>query len=93
MSDVPFIRLMMLMNEYCTKCVFKEVKFVIQQLLLENGKEIKIKRLTTENLNEILLVQRKVIEALTTDTFLQPLSEDEFSFILNGNWIYDWSLL
>ena len=57
---------------------------MIKQLLLKNGKEIEIRRLTAKNLNEILLLQRKVIDALTTDSFLQPLSEDEFSFILNG---------
>ena len=57
---------------------------MIKQLLLKNGKEIEIRHLTTKNLDEILLLQHKVIEALTTDSFLQPLSEEEFSYILNG---------
>ena len=57
---------------------------MIKQLLLGNGKEIEIRRLTAKNLNEILLVQSKVIDALTTDSFLQPLSEEEFTTILNG---------
>jgi hypothetical protein len=55
-----------------------------KQLLLKNGKEIEIRHLSVKNLNEILLLQRKVIDALTTDSFLQPLSDEEFSTILNG---------
>jgi hypothetical protein len=55
-----------------------------KQLLLKNGKEIEIRHLSVKNINEILLLQRKVIDALTTDSFLQPLSDEEFSTILNG---------
>lgn len=58
---------------------------MIKQLLLKNGKEIEIRHLSVKNLNEILLLQQKVIDALTTDSFLQPLSDEEFSTILNGN--------
>ena len=57
---------------------------MIKQLLLKNGKETEIRQLTIKNLDEILLLQRKVIDALTTGSFLQPLSEEEFSTILNG---------
>jgi hypothetical protein len=57
---------------------------MIKQLLLKNGKEIEIRHLSVKNINEILLLQRKVIDALTTDSFLQPLSGEEFSTILNG---------
>ena len=57
---------------------------MIKQLLLGNGNEIEIRRLTDKNLNEIQSLQRRVIEALTTDSFLQPLSDEEFLFILNG---------
>jgi hypothetical protein len=57
---------------------------MIKQLLLKNGKEIEIRHLSVKNLNEILLLQQKVIDALTTDSFLQPLSDEEFSTILNG---------
>jgi hypothetical protein len=57
---------------------------MIKQLLLKNGKEIEIRHLSVKNINEILLLQRKVIDALTTDSFLQPLSDEEFSTILNG---------
>ncbi|QUW22038.1 GNAT family N-acetyltransferase [Sporosarcina sp. Marseille-Q4063] len=57
---------------------------MIKQLLLKNGKEIEIRHLSVKNLNEILLLQSKVIDALTTDSFLQPLSKEEFFTILNG---------
>jgi hypothetical protein len=57
---------------------------MIKQLLLKNGKEIEIRHLSVKNINEILLLQRKVIDALTTESFLQPLSDEEFSTILNG---------
>jgi hypothetical protein len=52
--------------------------------LLKNGTEITILRLTTHQLDEILILQRKVIESLSTDSFLQPLTEEEFNYILNG---------
>ena len=57
---------------------------MIKKLILKNGKEVEIRHLTGENLKEILLLQRKVIGALTTGSFLQPLSEEEFLTILNG---------
>ncbi|QNK89363.1 GNAT family N-acetyltransferase [Sporosarcina sp. resist] len=52
--------------------------------LLKNGREITIKRLEADQLDEILILQRKVIESLSTGSFLQPLTEEEFSYILNG---------
>ena len=55
-----------------------------QQHVLKNGAEITILRLTTHQLDEILTLQRKVIESLSTDSFLQPLTEEEFYYILNG---------
>ena len=57
---------------------------MIKQLLLGNGKEIEIRHLTVKNLNKIFLLQSNVIDALTTESFLQPLSEEEFTTILNG---------
>ena len=41
-------------------------------------------RLTIHHLSEILTLQRKVIASLATKTFLQPLKEEEFNYILNG---------
>ena len=57
---------------------------MIKQLLLKNGIETEIRHLTVKNLDEILLLQHKVSDALTTGSFLQPLSAEEFSTILNG---------
>lgn len=55
-----------------------------QKHFLKNGAEIIILRLTTHQLDEILTLQRKVIESLSTDSFLQPLTVEEFNYILNG---------
>lgn len=55
-----------------------------QKHLLKNGHEITIVRLTANQVDEILTLQRKVIESLSTGSFLQPLMEEEFSTILNG---------
>ncbi|MBO0588551.1 hypothetical protein [Sporosarcina sp. E16_8] len=55
-----------------------------QQHLLKNGCEITIVRLTAAQLDEILTLQWKVIESLSTGSFLQPLTKEEFSTILNG---------
>ena len=55
-----------------------------QKHLLKNGNEITIVRLTVDQLDEILTLQRKVIESLSTGSFLQPLTEEEFTYILNG---------
>jgi hypothetical protein len=52
--------------------------------LLKNGREITIRRLEADQLVEILTLQRKVIESLSTGSFLQPLTEEEVSYILNG---------
>ncbi|WP_186671634.1 GNAT family N-acetyltransferase [Sporosarcina sp. BP05] len=55
-----------------------------QNHLLKNGNEITIVRLTVDQLDEILLLQRKVIGSLSTGSFLQPLMEEEYTYILNG---------
>ncbi|KAA0964900.1 GNAT family N-acetyltransferase [Sporosarcina sp. ANT_H38] len=55
-----------------------------QKYLLKNGREFSIVSLTVDQLDEILILQRKVIESLSTGSFLQPLTEEEFSYILNG---------
>ncbi|KXH87064.1 hypothetical protein [Sporosarcina sp. HYO08] len=53
--------------------------------VLKNGAEISIRRLAPEQLKEIMALQEKVIAALTTNAILQPLSEEEFLHILQGN--------
>lgn len=55
-----------------------------QKHLLKNGNEITIVRLTANQLDEILLLQRKVIDSLSTESILQPLTEEEYTIILNG---------
>lgn len=52
--------------------------------ILRNGTEITIRQLAPEQLQQILALQEKVIAALTTNAILQPLSEEEFLFLLNG---------
>lgn len=54
-----------------------------EKQLLKNGREITIRRLEAGQLGEILMLQRKVIESLSTGSLLQPLTEEEFSYILN----------
>ncbi|WP_342505707.1 GNAT family N-acetyltransferase [Sporosarcina sp. FSL K6-2383] len=54
------------------------------QLVLKNQKEIDVIQLAVSHLDEILVLQQKVIASLTTDAFLQPLTKEEFLYILNG---------
>ncbi|MFS0574670.1 GNAT family N-acetyltransferase [Sporosarcina sp. 179-K 3D1 HS] len=56
-----------------------------QKLQLKDGRSVTVRSLMIEHLDEILTLQQKVIAALTTDSFLQPLSAEEYSSILNGN--------
>ncbi|MEK5069012.1 GNAT family N-acetyltransferase [Sporosarcina sp. FSL K6-1508] len=55
-----------------------------QQYFLKNGSEIIIEQLTANQLEDILILQQKVIESLSTNSFLQPLTEQEFNYILSG---------
>lgn len=55
-----------------------------EKYLLKNACEITIRHLEADQLDEILTLQEKVIESLATGSFLQPLTEEEFSYILNG---------
>lgn len=52
---------------------------------LPNGQTIRIQSLTMNDLLAIQSLQENVIAALPDTSFLQPLSEEEFGFILNGN--------
>ncbi|MFS0688409.1 GNAT family N-acetyltransferase [Sporosarcina sp. 179-K 8C2 HS] len=55
------------------------------EMILRNGQSVTIRSLAENDLEEIMDLQEKVIASLTVTSFLQPLSEEEFSFILNGN--------
>lgn len=57
---------------------------MIQNLILKNGIEITVERLTVDQVDEILELQQAVIDALTSKSVLEPLSRDEFLFMLNG---------
>lgn len=57
---------------------------MIRQLSLKNGKEVEVHHLTPDHLNEILQLQRMVIDSLASKSILQPLSAEEFLYILNG---------
>ena len=56
-----------------------------KEITLRSGQDVTIKTLTINDLEAILELQEKVIASLTVASFLQPLSEEEFLFILNGN--------
>lgn len=58
---------------------------MIKQCILKNGEEITVKACTKDDLGELLELQQEVIASLTTDSFLQPLSEEEFLNIITGN--------
>lgn len=55
-----------------------------QQYLLKNGREIEVIKLTLAHMDEILALQQEVIDTLTVVGSLQPLSKEEFSYILKG---------
>lgn len=52
---------------------------------LPNGLRVTMRPLGVANLPEILYLQEEVIDALEDPARLQPLSEEEFLFILEGN--------
>ncbi|MCM3743782.1 GNAT family N-acetyltransferase [Sporosarcina luteola] len=56
-----------------------------KDLRLRNGQEVTIRHLVNEDIEAIMELQKKVIAFLEVTAFLQPLSEDEFLFILNGS--------
>lgn len=53
--------------------------------VLKSGQEITIKTCTNDDLPAILALQKEVIETLTTTSFLQALSKEEFLHILSAN--------
>lgn len=56
-----------------------------KELILRSGQEVVIRSLSLDDLETIMDLQEKVIASLSVTSFLQPLSEEEFEFILNGN--------
>lgn len=58
--------------------------FVAQSKLL-NGEQYIVRKLTVDKIDQILMLQREVISHLNESSFLQPLTKEEYTFILNGN--------
>ena len=56
-----------------------------KEISLRNGQQVMVRPLTVNELGMIMELQEKVIASLTVASFLQPLSEEEFHFILNGS--------
>lgn len=56
-----------------------------KELMLRSGQEVMIRSLALDDLETIMALQEKVIASLTINSFLQPLSEEEFRFILEGH--------
>lgn len=57
----------------------------MKQVTLEDGTLLPVIKLTKRDLPEIMQLQTKVIEHLSEKTFLQPLTDEEFEYILDGN--------
>ncbi len=56
-----------------------------KDVMLKNGQKVTIRELAHDDLHAIMTLQEKVIDNLTVASFLQPLSEEEFHYILDGN--------
>ena len=56
-----------------------------EELILRNGQKVTIRDLALNDLKAIMQLQEKVIASLTDVSFLQPLSKEEFLYILEGN--------
>ncbi|WP_257347304.1 GNAT family N-acetyltransferase [Pseudalkalibacillus decolorationis] len=52
---------------------------------LNNNEQFKVLPLSLDNLNQILALQEIVIESLENKDTLQPLTKEEFQYILEGN--------
>ncbi|GKV69473.1 hypothetical protein NCCP2716_19710 [Sporosarcina sp. NCCP-2716] len=57
----------------------------MKDVLLKNGTRLPVETLAPEDLPEIRQLQETVIGALTEKSFLQPLTDEEYLYILNGN--------
>ncbi|MBB4824432.1 hypothetical protein HNO89_001654 [Sporosarcina luteola] len=58
-----------------------------RQLTLRNQQVVEIRHLGLGQLAEILTLQQKVLSSLATKDSLQPLTEEEFTYILTGKGI------
>ncbi len=58
---------------------------MIDQGMFPNGQAYVVRRLTETDIPQVLSLQDKVVRHLDDPTSLQPLSEEEFRYITNGN--------
>lgn len=56
-----------------------------KEIILRNGQQVTIRELALSDLPVIKELQERVIASLEVTSFLQPLSDEEFRYILNGN--------
>ncbi|REB06438.1 GNAT family N-acetyltransferase [Sporosarcina sp. BI001-red] len=56
----------------------------MKQVTLKDGTSLPVIKLTESDLPEITQLQTKVIEHLSEKTFLQPLTNEDFKYILEG---------
>lgn len=61
------------------------MKVLYKGLLKQNNEPFHVTLLTLENIEQILSLQNVVVEALEDKSRLQPLSLEEFQYILEGN--------
>lgn len=59
----------------------------IYETTLKNNKKIQFRTLNLEDINEILSLQNIVIDSLENKLILQPLSDEEYRYILDGKGI------
>ncbi len=57
----------------------------MKDVLLKDGTQLSVEPLTANDIREILQLQNIVLDSLSEKNFLQPLSEEEFLNILEGN--------
>lgn len=57
----------------------------MKQVSLKDGTTLPVIKLTKRDLPEITQLQTNVIEHLSEKTFLQPLTDEDFKYILDGN--------
>ena len=57
------------------------------QFTLKNNDTVIVRKLTIQHVDELVELQQQVIEGLSTESFLQPLTIEEFQSILNGKGI------
>lgn len=58
---------------------------MIDKQTLKNGVEIVVKPLVLDDIEKILSLQQKVLDTLTTKSFLAALTEDDLTNIFQGN--------